>query len=66
MVFLSQLQVTAYWITNLSLNLSSFLFCNPHLHSLTWSPLKFQNIVLVKHSFIVEAYWKVEQFFQFN
>ena len=29
MVFLSNLQVTTYWITNLSPNLSSFLFLTP-------------------------------------
>ena len=32
MVFLSNFQVTTYWITNLSLNLSSFLFLTPLLY----------------------------------
>ena len=32
MVFLSNFQVTTYWITNLSLNLSSFLISHPLLH----------------------------------
>ena len=34
MVFLSNLQVIAYWITNLSLNTFSFLFCTPAPHLL--------------------------------
>ena len=59
MTFSSDLQVTTYWITNLFLNLSSFLFRTTHLHSLFFWALKFQNIVSVKHSFI-EAFWKVD------
>ena len=66
MTFLSHLQVTTYWITNLSLNLSSFLFHMACLHSLFLSALKFPNIGSVKHSFL-EAYWKVDTIiFQFK
>ena len=52
MVFLSNLQVTAYWITDLSLSLSSFLFHTACLVSLFLLTLKFLNIRSVKHSFI--------------
>ena len=52
MVFLSNLQVTAFWITNLSLNLSSFLFHTPALVYFFLSTLKFPKIESVKHSFI--------------
>ena len=58
MVFLSNLQVTAYWITNLSLSLSSFLFWTPSLICLFLSTLKFPKIGPVKHSFIeAQLFW---------
>ena len=57
MVFLSNLQVTAYWITNLSLDLFSFLFHTPFITSLFFSTLKFLNIWSVKHSFIEAQYY---------
>ena len=60
MVFLSNLQVTAYWITNLSLNLSSFLFLTPSFTFLFLSTLKFPNIGLVKHSFIEAQLFRTE------
>ena len=50
MVFLSNLQVTAYWITNLSLNSFSFLFSTPALTALFLSTLKFW--ILVNKTFI--------------
>ena len=37
MVFLSNFQVTTYWITNLSLNLSSFLFLTSFHFSLPFN-----------------------------
>ena len=52
MVFLSNLQVTACWITNLSLSRSSFLFLTPSFTTFFLSTLKFLNIGSVKHSFI--------------
>ena len=48
MVFLSNLQVTAYWITNLSLNLSSFLFRTPLLDSALPFNSEISNIGSVK------------------
>ena len=60
MVFLSKLQVTAYWITNLSLNLSSFLFRTPSLTILFLSTLKFPNIGSVNHSFIEAQLFRTE------
>ena len=51
------MQVTSYWITNLSLNTLSFLFCTPSFVSLFLSTLKFPNIGLVKHSFIEAQYY---------
>ena len=58
MVFLSNLQVTAYWITNLSLSFSSFLLHTTSLVFLFLSTLKFPNIGLVKHSFIeAQLFW---------
>ena len=52
MVFLSNLQVTAYWITNLSLKAFSFLLHTPAFTALFLSTLKFPNIGSVNHSFI--------------
>ena len=56
MVFLSNLQVTANWITNLSLSFSSCLLTT--LTFLFLSTLKFPNIGSVKHSFIeAQLFW---------
>ena len=60
MVFLSNLQVTAYWITDLSLNFSSFLFLTPALTAFFLSTLKFPNIGSVKHSFIEAQLFRTE------
>ena len=60
MVFLSNLQVTAYWITNLSLNLSSFLFLTPSFTFLFLSTLKFPNIGSANHSFIEAQLFRTE------
>ena len=51
------MQVTAYRITNLSLNTFSFLFCTPSFVSRFLSTLKFPNIGSVKHSFIEAQYY---------
>ena len=66
MVFLSNLQVTTYWITNLYLNRSSFLFLTPALTTLFLSTLKFPNIGSVKHSFIEAQLFRIEMKYNMN
>ena len=66
MVFLSNLQVAAYWITNLCLSLSSVLFHTTRLVSLFFSAPKFPNIGSVKHSFIVAQLFWIELKYNMN
>ena len=60
MVFLSNLQVTTYWITNLSLKAFSFLLRTPAFTALFLSTLKFPNIGSVNHSFIEVQLFRTE------
>ena len=61
MVFLSDLQVTAYWVTNLSLNAFSFLLRTPPLLLFSFQLWNFrilgqENIHSLKHNYF-ELNW---------
>ena len=63
LVFLSNLQVTAYWITNLSLNRSSFLFLIPSFTAFFLSTAEISEYWVSKtfiHSFIEAQLFRIE------